>query len=124
MKQVKEKKVKLYYDFPTQLSTEIFKNEIWQRVTCKDFRSFNGPRRILKFDKSSTPYYEDYDGPVYLYETNAKLKDFSKEGMVYPYDEPPKPKLRQWENNFLADERIKKQLYGTEEIPENEDQWP
>jgi hypothetical protein len=123
MRQVKEKKVKLHYDFPTQLSTEVYKCDTWQRATCKDFRSFNGPRRILKFDKNNTPYYEEYEGPVYLYETNHILKDMSKEGMVYPHDELPKPKLRPLENDFLADEKIRKQLYGTEEIPED-DQWP
>lgn len=120
MKQIKEKKLKLKYDFPTQLSTEIFKNEDWQRVTCKDFRSFNGPRRILKFDTDGTSFYEDYNGPIYLYETNYVLKDLSKIGMVYPHDQLPKPKLRKWENEFLEDEKIRKQLYGTEEIPESD----
>lgn len=111
---MKAKKVKLKYDFPTQLSTEVLKDDIWQRVTCKDFRSFNGCRRILKFKPDGSSFYEEYEGPVYLYETNNILKDTSKEGMVYPYDEPPKPKLRQWENNFLEDSNIRQQLYGTE----------
>jgi hypothetical protein len=119
MRQVKEKKVKLKYDFPTQLSTEIFKQDSWCRVTCKDFRSFNGPRRILKFKPNGESFYEEYQGPIYLYETNHILKDMSKKGVVYPHDELPKPKLRQWENDFLADENIRKQLYGTEKIPED-----
>lgn len=108
------KKIKLKYDFPTQLSTEIFRDNIWQRVTCKDFRSFNGARRILKFDVKGDSFYEDYNGPVYLYETNTQLKDLSKFGMIYPYDTPPKIKLRPWEGHYLDDERIKNQIYGTE----------
>lgn len=107
-----KQKVKLKYDFPTQLSTEIFKDENWQRVTCKDFRSFNGLRRILKFNMKGESFYEDYNGPIYLYETNTKLKDLSKQGIVYPYDTIPVPKLRQWENNFLLDEKIRNQIYG------------
>jgi hypothetical protein len=122
MRQVKEKKVKLKYDFPTQLSTEIFRQNSWHRVTCKEFRSFNGPRRILKFKPSGESFYEEYEGLVYLYETNHVLKDMSKEGMVYPHDELPKPKLRPLENDFLADEQVRIQLYGTKEIPED-DQW-
>jgi len=85
--------VKLVYDFPTQLCTEVFMDE-WVRVTCKSFRSFNGPRRILKFNPENKPFYEEYNGPVYLFETNIPLKDMNKKGYVYPHDIMPKPKPR------------------------------
>lgn len=89
--------VKLIYDFPTQLSTEVLINGEWNRVTCRQFRSFNGPRRIMKFNKQNESYYEDYNGPVFLYETNLKLKDMSKKGYVYPHDTPPKAQPRPYE---------------------------
>ena len=49
--------IKLFYDFPTQLSTEVFSGGDWNRVTCRNFRSFNGPRRIMKFNKQNESYY-------------------------------------------------------------------
>jgi hypothetical protein len=103
--------VKLFYDFPTQLSTEVFEHGAWNRVTCKHFRSFNGQRRIMKFDKQNKPYYEEYNGPVFLYETNIKLKDMTKKGYVYPHDVMPKGIIRSGENHYLEDQRIDKSQY-------------
>jgi len=102
--------VKLIYDFPTQLSTEVFSDGDWYRVTCRCFRSFNGPRRIMKFDKNDKAYYEEYKGPVFLFETNIKLKDMSKKGYVYPHEVRPKTILRPFENSYLSDPRVKKSL--------------
>ena len=95
--------VKLIYDFQTQLSTEVFDYGAWNRVTCKQFRSFNGQRRILKFDKQNQPYYEEYNGPVFLHETNIKLKDTTKKGYVYPNDEKPKSIIRPGEAHYFED---------------------
>lgn len=94
MAEKKGSTVKLFYDFPTQLSTEVFDGKEWNRATCRYFRSFNGPRRIMKFDKKNQPYYEDYKGPVFLFETNIKLKDMNKKGYVYVHDTPPEAKPR------------------------------
>ena len=94
MAEKKGNTVKLIYDFPTQLSTEVFSSGEWVRVTCRHFRSFNGPRRIMKFNRQNESYYEDYNGPIFLYETNLKLKDMNKKGYVYPHDTAPKTKLR------------------------------
>lgn len=57
--------VKLKYDFDTARNLEIFlpKANNWFRVTAREFRSFTGKRKIQ--DK-------EYNGPVYLYETNTK----------------------------------------------------
>jgi hypothetical protein len=111
MAEKKGSTVKLIYDFPTQLSTEVFDKGAWSRVTCKYFRSFNGPRRIMKFNKQNESYYEEYNGPVFLFETNIKLKDMNKIGYVYPYDVIPKSKLRPSENSYLEDPRIKEFEY-------------
>jgi hypothetical protein len=97
MAEKKGSTVKLLYDFPTQLSTEVFDGNEWNRATCRYFRSFNGPRRIMKFDQKNQSYYEDYNGPVFLFETNIRLKDMNKKGYVYPHDTPPESKLRPYE---------------------------
>jgi hypothetical protein len=111
MAEKKGKTVKLIYDFPTQLSTEVFNHGVWSRVTCNNFRSFNGKRRVIKFDKQNQPYYEEYNGPVFLYETNTKLKDVTKIGYVYPNDETPKRIVRPGENHYFEDPKIDKSQY-------------
>lgn len=106
------KTVKLVFDFPTQLSAEIFSHNEWIRVTPNRFRSFNGKRRILKFDKENKPYYEEYLGHVYLYETNKVLKDNTKTGYVYPEDFNHEVILRPGETHYLEDPKVKEQQYG------------
>ena len=71
--------VKIQYDFNTAGVLEIFLNERWCRTTAKEFRSFDGKRRISqpteielgKVDMPLTTY--DYNGPVYLYDTNKEV---------------------------------------------------
>jgi hypothetical protein len=48
----------------------------------------------MKFDRKNQPFYEDYKGPVFLFETNIKLKDTNKKGYVYLHDTPPEVKPR------------------------------
>lgn len=57
--------VKLKYDFDTTRNLEIFlpKSQDWYRVTAREFRSFTGKRRINNVE---------YQGPIYMYETNNK----------------------------------------------------
>jgi hypothetical protein len=111
MGEKKGKTIKLIYDFPTQLSTEVFEHNVWNRVTCINFRSFNGSRRILKFYKNGDSYYEEYSGPVFLFETNTKLKDMSKKGYVYSHDIQPKGLIRQSELDYLKNPKIDKNKY-------------
>jgi hypothetical protein len=111
MAEKKGSTVKLIYDFPTQLSTEVFESGEWSRTTCNRFRSFNGQRRIMKFDKQNQPYYEEYNGPIFLYDTNIKLKDMTKKGYVYANDVMPKRIIRPHENHYLEDQRVDKSQY-------------
>jgi hypothetical protein len=111
MAEKKGKTVKLIYDFPTQLSTEVFENDDWTRATCNRFRSFNGPRRIMKFDSKNEPFYENYKGPVFLFETNIVLKDMTKKGYVYANDIMPKRIVRPGENHYFEDSKIDKSQY-------------
>ncbi len=54
---------KIVYDFRTERLLEIsYDNVQWHRVTCRTFRSFNGPRRID---------YVPYVGRVYYLDTNV-----------------------------------------------------
>lgn len=59
--------VKLEYDFDTARNLEVFLPNLsnWIRVTSREFRSFNGKRRIQG---------KKYDGNLYLFGTN-KLTD-------------------------------------------------
>lgn len=57
---------KMEYLFNESQHMEIFlpKAQRWHRVTCNDFRSWDGERRIEG---------EVYDGPLYAYGTNRKV---------------------------------------------------
>ena len=68
---------------------EVYNSELegWYRVTTKDFRSFNGPRRITEpltvehrnVDVEMITY--EYHGPVYAWGTNTVV-DYSDTGSI------------------------------------------
>lgn len=70
---------KLKYDFNTAWVCEVqFENGKWYRVIERDFRSFNGPRRITKPNPAvlgkihvGTQTF-DYEGPYYYWNTNTE----------------------------------------------------
>ena len=58
--------VKMKYDFETAADLEVFlpgSKFSWYRVTSREFRSFNGKRRINGVE---------YNGPVYLFQSNIR----------------------------------------------------
>jgi len=86
---------KLINDFNTAGVLEVYMPNLegWYRVTAKDFRSFDGKRRItepIKVEKGN-PWVDlrtyDYNGPVFLWGTNNQILDETKEGkiMTSPY---------------------------------------
>ncbi len=76
--------VKLVYDFNSARCCEVsFDGEMWARVTAREFRSFNGKRRILNVENPSKPYYEEYLGPIYYYGTNRVNKKPKKIGLSF-----------------------------------------
>ena len=76
--------IKLTYDFNSALCCEVsFDGEKWARVTAREFRSFNGKRRILNVDNPSKAYYEEYLGPIYYYGTNRIAKKPEKMGTAF-----------------------------------------
>jgi len=86
---------KLTYDFDTAKCVEgqYRDNEPWYRLTQREFRSFNGKRRIVTWDKG-TPIYTDYNGPIFYFGTNIKAKEMYGIGVQYIHNEKPKFKPR------------------------------
>lgn len=66
----------LKYDFNTKYSTEVQlkKDGRWYRASCRDFRSFDGPRRIFIKDEDGEWKYITYKGPVYMLDTNIRSR--------------------------------------------------
>ena len=58
---------KLKNDFNDSKLLEVYlpKLDNWYRVTCRDFRSFDGKRRVQG---------KNYEGPLYAYGTNRLVK--------------------------------------------------
>ncbi len=76
--------IKLTYDFNSGLCCEVsFDGEKWARVTAREFRSFNGKRRILNVDNPNKAYYEEYLGPIYYYGTNRIAKKPKEVGTAF-----------------------------------------
>jgi hypothetical protein len=87
--------IKLTYEFNSGWCCEVsFDGERWARVTAREFRSFNGKRRILNVENPNKPYYEEYNGPIYFYGTNRISKTSRKVGMVFIDDKDPRDAKR------------------------------
>lgn len=69
---------KMVYDFPTEAVLEVCIKGKWYRVTSREFRSYDGKRRITKPVKPqgrgeifNIPMKtEEYNGPVFMWGTN------------------------------------------------------
>lgn len=82
---------KLRYDFDTTAVLEVYLKEKWFRTTGKDFRSFDGPRRLTMPVKQPglTESLIDvenvtieYNGPLYAYDSNEQLPKLNS-GMIH-----------------------------------------
>lgn len=69
---------KLQYDFNTAWVCEVEMNGKWFRVIERDFRSFNGPRRITRPNPAKLGEVHvgsetfTYEGPYYYWNTNKQ----------------------------------------------------
>lgn len=73
---------KLIYDFNTAGVCEVRIKDTWYRTTAREFRSFDGERRITqpikqpgigeKFEDIQFCTY-DYNGPVYVVQSNLEV---------------------------------------------------
>ena len=86
---------KLTYDFDTAKCVQgqyKYDGPLYQ-LTQREFRSFNGKRRIVTWNKG-TPVYADYNGPIFYFGTNIKAKEIYGVGVQYAHNEKPKFKPR------------------------------
>ena len=84
--------VKLENDFNTAGVLEVCIKNNWYRVTSKDFRSFDGPRRITEpinqpgkniksYNDIKFKTYE-YSGPLYMHGSNILVTPTNNETIV------------------------------------------
>lgn len=83
--------VKLAYDFNTSGVCEVCIKGNWYRTTAREFRSFDGKRRITEpikqpgigdsFNDLEFTTYE-YNGPVYIVQTNTEVIRMDTETIV------------------------------------------
>lgn len=80
---------KLINDYNTAGVLEVFlNNETWYRVTTKDFRSFDGKRRITeptrveRYNPDTSMRTYEYNGPTFLWGTNTQVLDTRGEGKI------------------------------------------
>ena len=79
---------KLIYDFNTSGCLEVYMKDTWYRATGKEFRSFDGPRRITEPTKVELGNVDvpmityDYWGPVYMFGTNKEMT-YTNSGSMY-----------------------------------------
>jgi len=94
--------IKLTYDFDSSRCCEVsFDGEKWARVTAREFRSFNGKRRILNVDNPNKSHYEEYLGPIYYYGTNRRFKKSKKIGMAFLNGTDPREGKRPKNNPYF-----------------------
>ena len=80
--------VKLQYDFNTAGVLEVCMKGTWHRATSREFRSFDGKRRIIEPTMTElgnvvVPMrtYE-YNGPVYMFGTNNEVETINEGNIV------------------------------------------
>ena len=80
--------VKLQYDINTAGVLEVCMKGTWHRATSREFRSFDGKRRITEPTMTElgnvvVPMRTyDYNGPVYMFGTNNEVKTINEEKIV------------------------------------------
>ena len=85
--------VKLLFPFPEHRGCEVYVTglERYHRVTPNEFRSWVGKRRILNVDDPNNFFYEEYNGPVYLFGTNKPINVSKyKEGVAFLNGKDPR----------------------------------
>jgi len=89
------------YDFNTIPECQVqLDNGKWYRATPLHFRSFNGPRRFVRY-KGEEVTYEEYDGTLYYWNTNTKVKEPNGFGVQYIESMPRKTQIRPHERHLL-----------------------
>ena len=92
---------KLIYDFNVADNLEVQIGDMWCRVTARDFRSFNGVRRI-----NDVPY----EGPIYLSNTNLIAENPTKHGLVFLNDVDPNSLYNKRAGEIFINKNMKTKL--------------
>lgn len=88
------KSVSLKYDFEPYKCCEVKMNGSWYRVTARQFRSFDGERRISTgIDENNQLIYRSYEGPIYLFKTNVIVESQGTNNIVYTLEGDPRDKV-------------------------------
>ena len=90
----------LKYDFPTEKECQVLLNNKWYRATPRDFRSWGSARRIVYYNNNQ-PDYEEYNGPVYYWNTNKICKQPTEGGTQYISYMEREAKIRPTERHLL-----------------------
>ena len=85
MSEKKGNLVKLKYDFNESLCCEVKSGDNWAQVTAREFRSWNGKKRLQ---------FEDYEGPLYYYGTNEIVGTPSVQGLIFKNGKDPREDKR------------------------------
>jgi len=89
---------KLKYDFNTAKAVYVKMGDKYSRVTERDFRSYNGERFIL-----INGVYEQYNGPLYYYNTNKICREPISENRIQYAHDKPWVSIRRQHENYLVD---------------------
>jgi hypothetical protein len=76
---------KSIYDFNPSAFLEVLINDKWFRVTCEDFRSFDGSRRITQ-RVNGEKICSEYNGIVYFHRTNEQATPTNSNTVLYISD--------------------------------------
>lgn len=88
------KTVTLKYDFEPYRCCEVKMGESWFRVTARQFRSFDGLRRISTgIDNNNQLIYKNYEGPIYIFKTNTIVESKGSNNFVYSDEGDPRDKM-------------------------------
>ncbi len=92
---------KLKYHFNTVPECQVqTQSGRWYRVTCREFRSWNGPRRFVHYNNGEQTY-EHYEYPLYYWNTNVICKEPTDHGVQYIHNMPRKTQIRPNERHLL-----------------------
>ena len=88
------KTVTLKYDFEPYRCCEVKIGGTWDRVTARQFRSFDGQRRIsCGVSEENQLIYQNYEGPIYLFKTNVAVEPKGRNNFVYTDEGDPRDKM-------------------------------
>lgn len=90
---------KIIYDFPTEQECQVQIKDKWYRATPKDFRSWGSGRRIIHSIKGEL-VTEEYNGPLYYWNTNIICKE-PVDGFVQYISSMPRQSIRRATENKL-----------------------